>query len=166
MKNKIRKKGTRHRGTHTHGRGAKKKARGKGHRGGIGKAGSGKRADHKKDLTNKRKKSGYFGKDKIRRAATKKEGDVITLEQISDNKDSFVKKGVAKKTGDSYEINLKDFKVIGNSNVKFKMKINAKSASKGAMKSVKNAGGEIIVKIKRVEEVEDSGDSETQEEKA
>ncbi|MBU0467250.1 MAG: hypothetical protein KKF39_06330 [Nanoarchaeota archaeon] len=45
---KKRKKVSRARGTHTHGRGFKKKARGSGHRGGVGKEGTGKRADHKK----------------------------------------------------------------------------------------------------------------------
>jgi len=49
-KTKKRTKVGRHRGSHTHGRGAKKKARGKGHRGGVGLSGTGKRADQKKSM--------------------------------------------------------------------------------------------------------------------
>ena len=63
MNTKKRKKNTRARGTHTHGGGFKKKGRGKGNRGGVGMAGSGKRADQKKTLILKKFKD-YFGKSK------------------------------------------------------------------------------------------------------
>ena len=45
---KRRRKSRRFRGSHTHGRGFKKKARGSGHRGGVGMAGTGKRGDQRK----------------------------------------------------------------------------------------------------------------------
>ena len=46
----------------THGTGARKKAKGTGHRGGKGMSGSGKRADHKKTLITKLYGHKYFGK--------------------------------------------------------------------------------------------------------
>ena len=154
MKVKKRKKTSRYRGSHTHGRGFKKKARGSGHRGGVGKAGSGKRADHKKNLTLKRKKKGYFGKDKIRRGKMKEEIKIITLEQINENKEDFIKKGLAKKTNDSYDFDLKGFKIIGNNKIDSKIKINAKAASKGAVESIKKAGGEIVIEVKNKKKAE------------
>ena len=55
-----RSKNTRQRGHTTHGWGSMKKHRGKGHQGGAGMAGSGKRADSKKPSIWKDKR--YFGK--------------------------------------------------------------------------------------------------------
>ena len=57
---KKRKKSSRMRGSVTHGIGGMKKARGSGHRGGFGMAGTGKRADQRKSfITNMKDK--YFG---------------------------------------------------------------------------------------------------------
>ncbi|MCH7568265.1 MAG: uL15 family ribosomal protein [Nanoarchaeota archaeon] len=144
MEIKKRKKSSRHRGSHTHGRGAKKKARGKGHRGGVGKAGTGKRADQKKTLVLKKYGNKYFGKDKALRKNIKKEVKIISLENIVDNLDSFVKKGVAKENKGIYEFDLRAYKVIGNNEVNVKLRIVAKAVSKGARDAVKKAGGEVI----------------------
>ena len=64
MKTKKRKKFSRMHGRNmgTAGHGARKKSKGKGHRGGKGLSGSGKRADHKKTLITKKYGHGYFGK--------------------------------------------------------------------------------------------------------
>ena len=145
---KERKKVSRHRGSHTHGRGGKKKARGKGHRGGIGNAGTGKRADQKKTLITKKYGGKYFGKDKIRRGPKRIELKTISLEKIHDNISSFIKKGIAKGKEGSYELDLKAYKIIGNSKVNMKLKINASGASKGAKESINKSGGEIIIEDK------------------
>ena len=125
------------RGSHTHGRGFKKKARGSGHRGGIGMAGSGKRADQKKTLITKKYKNSYFGKDK--RLGKKNQTKSISLQTIVQRLENLGKKGK-----DHYEINLKNYKIIGKSDLKVKLKIVAKEASNGAKESVTKAGGEII----------------------
>ena len=150
MKPKKRKKFTRMRGSHTHGRGAKKKARGKGHRGGIGKAGTGKRGDQKKTLITKIYGNKYFGKDKVRRALKKPQIKTITLRGIIDNIGSLIKKDLAKKSGDSYELDLKAYKIIGDDHVDLKLKIDARAASKGAQEAVKKAGGEIVIETKDI----------------
>jgi large subunit ribosomal protein L15 len=134
--NKKRKKNTRHRGTHTHSGGAKKKGRGKGHRGGVGKAGSGKRADQKKNLSIKRKKTGYFGKKGALRKKFVKKLQVINLSQISED---FAGKK---------EINLKGYKILSNGELTEKIKITASAASKAAIDKVKKAGGDIIIPTK------------------
>jgi len=132
MNTKKRKKVTRMRGSHTHSRGFKKKARGKGHRGGIGKSGTGKRADHKKNL-----KINPFGKDKTLRTKYVPKLKVINLSQISE-----------KFKGKS-ELNLKDYKILGEGELKQKMKITASAASKSAIDKVKKAGGDIIIEVSR-----------------
>ncbi len=150
--NKKRRKVSRHRGTHTHGRGAKKKARGKGHRGGTGKAGTGKRGDQKKTLILKRYGKKYFGKDKIHRGDRKKDIKIINLQKISYNINNFIKKGLAKGSKGNFELDLSAYKIIGDDDLKMKLKINALAASKGAQEAVKKAGGEIIIKLSKNKE--------------
>jgi large subunit ribosomal protein L15 len=129
MMNKKRKKKTRFRGTHTHGRGAKKKARGSGHRGGVGRAGSGKRADHKKDLINF-----PFGKDKVLRKKQKQKPKAINLSQISE------------KFSGHKEVNLRGFKILAEGELTEKITITADAASESAIGKIKKAGGDIIIK--------------------
>jgi large subunit ribosomal protein L15 len=144
MKTKKRKKSTRFRGTHTHGRGFKKKARGSGHRGGVGMAGTGKRGDQKKtlilNLPNK-----YFGKRKTLKAGPRTRIEAISLESIARNIGSYVKEGKAKETKGAYDLDLKENKIIGNNVEGLKVKIHAKAASKGAVEAVQKAGGEIVL---------------------
>lgn len=154
MNVKKRKKSSRFRGTHTHGRGFKKKARGSGHQGGVGNAGSGKRADQKKDLSVRRKKKGYFGKSKILRGIKKPEIKTLSLEVIDNNLLSYVKKGIAKEENGVYKLDLKKYKIIGNSSLNNKVEITALDATKGAIESVKKSSGEIIILKKTNEKKE------------
>ncbi len=141
---KKRKKVSRHRGTHTHGRGFKKKARGKGHRGGIGMAGSGKRADHKKTLILKKFGNKYFKKDL---SVAKKKTKLVNLGRLVDSLNYFVKKGLVKNNKETYEANFKDYKIVGKLSEDVKLNIVADAASKGAIKSVEKAGGKLILKV-------------------
>jgi large subunit ribosomal protein L15 len=147
MKLKKRTKATRYRGTHTHGRGAKKKARGSGHRGGFGKAGTGKKADQKKGMYGA---VDYFGKRAVRRAADKKKLKTFSLGRIADGIDFLVSNGIAKKSGVVYELDLKKYKIIGNDSLNLKLKIFAAAASEGAVSAVEKAGGEIVLEKKVV----------------
>lgn len=128
MKTKKRKKNTRHRGSHTAHRGAKKKARGSGHRGGVGLAGTGKRADQKKNL-----KKYPFGKSKTLRKKPKVKLKAINLRDI------------AEKFKGRKEIDLKGYKILGEGEIKEKITIQASAASKQAIDKVKKAGGDIIL---------------------
>lgn len=148
MQMKKRTKRSRYRGTHTHKRGAKKKARGKGHRGGVGKSGSGKRADQKKNLK-KDKGKGYFG-NVIRKGGRRANKiEIVDLGKIKD----FAKYG--KKSGDSWKLNLEGKKVLCTGELKGKFIINSKSASKGAVEKIKKTGGSIALS--------DDKDSESKE---
>ena len=56
--------------------------------------------------------------------------------------------GIAKKSGDKFEINLSTYKILGDGEIKSKMLIKAKEASKSAFEKAKKAGGEIITEKK------------------
>jgi large subunit ribosomal protein L15 len=144
MKTKKRKKNTRMHGKKmgTHGWGARKKHKKSGHSGGSGLSGTGKRADHKKTLMTKLYGGGYFGKQGITSRGTKKDkSDRINLREIEANLGRFVRN--LKK--DKIEINLINHKILGTGEVKHKLFIKAKAASKSAIEKVKKAGGEIIL---------------------
>ncbi len=146
MKTKKRKKSSRMhgKGMGTHGRGSRKKAKKSGHHGGVGMAGTGKRADHKKSLILKLYGHGYFGKQGITSRGTKRDKrKKINVGTIEENIETFLKKGIAKKSKDGFEINLEGYKILGGGEIKSKFFINAKEASESALEKVKEKDGEI-----------------------
>jgi len=160
MKTHKRKKSSRMHGRRmgTHGRGARKKAKGSGHRGGKGMAGTGKRADQKKTLITKLYGHGYFGKQGITSKGTKRDKrQRINLEQIELNLEKY-----GKKNAKGYEVNLSKYKILGKGEVKEKLIITALEASESAIEKIKKAGGEIILLKKQ--KVESSPEKEIKEE--
>jgi large subunit ribosomal protein L15 len=136
-----RKKSSRDKGSKTVRWGARKKHKKSGHRGGKGMAGSGKRADQKKTLITKLYGGNYFGKQGITSKSTKKDkSDKMNLKDI----ESKIEK-IGKKTTKGYEINLSSYKILGKGEIKNKIIITAKSASKSAIEKIKKAGGEITL---------------------
>ena len=132
------------RGMGTHGYGSRKKHKKSGHHGGGGMSGSGKRADHKKTLVQKLFGHGYFGKQGITSKGTKRDKRKrINLSDIDFNIDKYIKAGIAKKTDKGIEINLGNYKILGEGEVKQKLVIKADSASQSAIEKVKEKGGEI-----------------------
>jgi large subunit ribosomal protein L15 len=130
------------RGMGGHGRGSRKEGRGKGDKGGKGMAGTGKRADQKKTLVLKLYGNNYFGKQGITSRGTKRDTRKrINLRDIEKNLEKY-----GKKSGERFEVNLKEYKILGEGIVKNKLVIIAKEASKSAAEKVKKAGGEIILK--------------------
>ncbi len=143
-KRKVRKM----RGGGTHGWGARKKHKKSGHRGGVGMAGTGKRADQRKTLVLKLYGNNYFGKQGITSKSTRRiKNEVINIRDIEKNLDSFIKKGIAKKMQEknSFEINLSKSKVLGTGDVKNKLFIRAKAASTEAKEKIKKAGGVLSI---------------------
>mgnify|MGYP002813589759 CR=1 FL=1 len=135
-----RKKNTRQRGSHTHGWGAMKKHRGSGNRGGVGMAGSGKRADQKKPSLWKKPYFGKFGFIK------KNQLEVIpvTLRFFEEHADKLVKQGKITKEGNFYVVDVEKLgynKVIGNFKLTKKLKIKSPMFSKGALTDIEKAGG-------------------------
>ena len=144
MKLKKRKKSSRTK-SRTHGHSAKLN-KGKGSRGGKGMAGSGKRGDQKKSLVIKLYGNKYFGKQGITSKKTaKKKVKVINLNDIEKKFQAGEK-----------EIDLSDYKILGEGEVKGKFIIKARAASASAIEKIKKEGGSIIIikKEKREEEKE------------
>ena len=146
MKHKKRRKSSRFRGSHTHGRGFKKKARGSGHRGGKGMAGTGKRGDQRKTLILNLYGNNYFGKDKTLRKKFSKKLKEINIQQILENLSSFIKSKKAEIKGDVISISLAGYKILGLGETNKKLIISASAASKSAIGKIKKAGGDIIIK--------------------
>jgi len=150
MKIKKRKKVSRMHGhgMGTHGTGARKNKRKSGNKGGIGMAGTGKRADQKKTLITKLYGNNYFGKQGITSRGTKR--DVRKRINIQDVELNLEKYG--KKTAKGWEIILKNYKILGKGEVKNKLFITCLEASKTAIEKIKKAGGEIKTKeVKKLE---------------
>jgi len=130
------------RGRGSHGWGERKKHKKKGHKGGKGMSGTGKRADQKKTLVIKLFGNDYFGKQGITSKKTQRDKRKrINLETIENNLSTY-----GKKSGDKWEINLSDYKILGTGEIKNKLIIKAKEASQSAIDKVKKVGGEIQIK--------------------
>ena len=128
----------------THGWGNRKSHKKSGHRGGFGMSGTGKRGDQKKTLITKLYGNKYFGKQGITSRGTERDKRKrINLDTIEKNLETY-----GKKTGDKWEINLSNYKILGTGTVKNKLIITAMEASKSAIEKVKKVGGEIILSKK------------------
>jgi len=128
----------------THGGGARKKKKKSGSKGGVGMAGSGKRADQKKTLIIKKYGNKYFGKQGVTSRGTERNKEnKINVRQIDANIESY-----GKKKGDKWEVDAIDYKILGTGEVNNKIIIKAKSASKSAIEKIKKSGGEIILENK------------------
>ncbi len=141
-----RKKSSRFRGSHTHGRGFKKKARGSGHRGGFGMAGTGKRGDQKKSLVINLYGNDYFGKSKtLRRGKAPVKLKAINVGDIEKKLNGFIKKKLAIEKKGIWELNLEGYKILGEGELKLKAKIKASSASESAVEKIKKSGSELEI---------------------
>lgn len=138
MKLKKRRKSSRHRGTRLCGWAAKKH-KGKGNSGGKGMAGT---STHKKTYVI-RYLGDYFGK-KARRKEKKKEYKEINLKHIENNIQNLIKRGIAKKTEEGIEVELKNYKVMGEGKLTSKLIIKAVSFTKSAKEKVEKSGGKAI----------------------
>ena len=143
MKLKKRKKTSRLRGSRTAGWGFRQKHKGHGNRGGGGMAGSGKRADHKKQKALKLAKEagakkGYFGGGGFTsRRTAKKVNNVLNLTEVR------------KRFGEG-KIELKEYKILGKGDG-FKGEIIAGAASKTAIEKMEKVGGKIVLPVVEVE---------------
>lgn len=139
-----RKKSKGQRGKTTYGHGARKKWHSSGHHGGCGMAGTGKRADHKKSLIIKLYGNNYFGKQGVTSRGTERiRNDIMNLDHIEKNFDSLMKK-----CGKGDELDLKEYKILGEGELKRKIKIRARGFTESAKQKIEKSGGEAIVESK------------------
>lgn len=138
-----RSKSTKFRGRTTHGLGSKKKGRGAGNRGGRGMAGSGKRADHKKERIYKLYGPEYFGKHGFHRPQkmvvslhTLNVGDLVTL---------LPTLSVAQHDG-AYHVDLSSLgydKLLGRGDVRVKLVVSGRVTAR-AREKIEGAGGAVV----------------------
>lgn len=128
------KKNRKQRGSRTHGWGAGKKHRGKGHQGGHGESNVGKRGGSRKSkyLAKGIKPYGQQGMKKSSKNPPQK---AINLATVYEKLDTWVKQGKAKKEKDSYIVNLTELgynKLLSGGKVKGKLSITVNKISKKA----------------------------------
>ncbi len=141
---KKRSKRSRLRGRRSCGYGARKKHRGKGSKGGKGMAGTGKRAGQKRTWVFKYEpdylgKRGFTSMKKL-----KNKINIINLSQIQNNFDTFLKKGLARKTNEGIKLELRGYKILANGELKDKFIIKATSFSKKVEAKIKKSGSKIM----------------------
>ena len=136
-------------GRGTHGWGARKKHISSGNQGGMGMAGTGKMAGHKFSLLQKLYPGQeYLGKQGITSRSTERIPNlVINVGYIGENLDAFNAK--SKKDG---VLDFSEYKILGEGEIKSKVIIKAKSASKSAVEKIEKAGGKVILPQKASEE--------------
>ena len=134
------KKVGKYRGYSTHGGGARKKRRGAGSRGGRGRAGSGKRAGHKK-----------YGIVLGRVGFTSKSRTHVCAINVSyftsERLEKFVAAGKATKDKTGYVIDLGALgytKLLGTGSITSKVRFTVAHATTEAVEKVKAAGGEVV----------------------
>jgi len=138
FKTKKRKKAGRFRGRNSHGHGSRKKWRSSGEQGGFGMAGTGKRADHKKSLIIKLYGNKYFGKQGITSKGTAKDkSKFINLRDIEKNIEKYKNK--------NNEIELKEYKILGEGEITEALTIKARGFTKSAKDKIEKAGGKVIL---------------------
>jgi len=141
-----RSKNVRQRGHSTHGWGSKKKHRGKGHQGGAGMAGSGKRADSKKPSV--WADAHYFGKHGFISKSRTPEMNTVNIGYIEIHINKYLEAKTIKSENGVYVVDLASLgynKLLASGRVSMKFKISAPYASKSAIEKVKEAGGEVII---------------------
>ncbi len=119
----------------THGHGSSDKPRGGGNRGGRGRAGLGKKAQHKKFSLLKER---FLKKKRVR-----KKFKSISLFEIDQKIDFFVKRGFAKKEKGQYIFYASKAsyeKILGNGPINKKIEIHAKKFSENAKLRLREKG--------------------------
>ena len=153
MKLKKRRKSSRMhgRGMGSHGWGARKKHVGtSGHSGGKGMSGTGKGAGHKKTLVQKLYGHSYFGKQGITSKGTeKRKYHVINLRDLQKDIDSLKKKYLKNNV-----LEMENYKILGEGEVKEKLTIKCLGASESAKEKIEKAGGKIILVIENLNKEE------------
>ncbi len=149
MKLHKRKKSSRYhgRGMGSNGHGSRKNWKKSGHRGGIGMAGTGKRADHKKTLVLNLYGNNYFGKQGV--TSRKTQRDTRQRINVGDIEVHLGKYG--KKSGNGYEVKLEEYKILGSGEVKNRLFVKCLEISQSAKEKIEKAGGSVeVAQVKEI----------------
>lgn len=157
------KKNVRQRGSHTHGKGSKKKRRGAGNRGGRGLAGTGKRADQNKPSFWKSK---YFSGPQFK--SRKKKKATFSIADLEQSFENLSKQGFVAKNDSFFETDLSRLKVgklLSQGKPTRQYRIVVGQASKKAVEKISAAKGEIISPKIKKENPETAKDKKKEEKK-
>jgi len=144
-------KSRKQRGKRTHGWGMGKKHRGAGNRGGRGRAGLGKRGAQKKTLplSQGKKPVGKIANNNTGMKVVRKNAlirNTINLSNLSNKIEGWVKSENAKKTKETYSIDLSKLgydKLLSDGELNKKINVNIASYSVKAKEKLEAAGGKI-----------------------
>ncbi len=138
------------RGSKTHGWGSKKKHRGKGSKGGAGRAGMGKRGQQKLPAVYARGmlplQRGVKGFK--RHKTLVREKNVINVSDIERYLNKWISEGLCSKKGQIYVVDLEKAgyeKLLGAGRIEKKVEIKVKEATKRAIEKVEKAGGKVLL---------------------
>ena len=132
MVRRIKSRKRKHLGNRSFGGGNTKNRRGKGCRGGVGRAGMGK---HKRMLAIKlgehlQTKKGFY-------SLTRRKPAAVSLKQLN----ADIEAGKYKEEGGAFNIALKHAKCLSNGDIKYKVNVLAAGFSKKAKQKIEEAGG-------------------------
>ena len=144
-------KSRKQRGKRTHGWGMGKKHRGAGNRGGRGRAGLGKRGAQKKTLplSQGKKAVGKIANNNTGMEVVRKNAiirNIINLSNLSNKIEGWVNSKNAKKTKETYSINLSKLgydKLLSDGELNKKINVNIAAYSVKAKEKLEAAGGKI-----------------------
>lgn len=134
-------KRSRLRGLRTCGRGSRKKGRGSGQRGGVGMAGTGKKSSQKL-VWLKKYMPDYLGRHGFKSVQQRLHKKLLSVNvgDIDRRLKAFESEGLLK----GKELNLEGYKVLGEGELKEKLKITASKFSQSAKDKIAKSGGEAI----------------------
>lgn len=144
-----RKKAVKYRGHVTHGGGHRKKRRGAGSRGGMGNAGTGKRAGHKKAGMKDRTlgRVGFLPRGSVRKGY-RKGHHILNLDSLTSRLEAGVKDGTVKKVEGYYIVDLPRLgvvKLLSMGSCSLKIKVVAGKVSATAAEKITAAGGAVDI---------------------
>jgi len=137
---KKQRKVVRMRGSRTHGYG--RSHRGSGNKGGCGKSGGGKKADHMR----RSYAPDYFGKQGFK-THNSRPVFMINCRDLDTRVEDWVAEGSAKKEGDAFVVDLGKLgydKLIGGGRITRKIRVTVQASSECVAEKLKAAGGELV----------------------
>jgi large subunit ribosomal protein L15 len=144
------KKVSKYRGSKTHGWGSKKKHRGKGSKGGKGRAGMGKRGQQKLPALYARGmlplQRGIKGFKRHKSLVKAKR--VINVSDVERYLDVWVEEGICEKKGQIYLVDIDKVgydKLLGAGKIEKRVEIKVKEATPKAVEKVESAGGKVVL---------------------
>ncbi len=142
------KKNRRKRGSRTQGWGLVH--RGSGQKGGVGRAGGGKKCHGKKDMFG----PNHLGRHGFKRGGADNSYKVISIKDLSERLEGLIEEKLVEKKGDTYHVDLSKLgygKLLSQGEVNKKLEIKVERASAKTKQKIEGKGGKLILEHVSVE---------------